>query len=63
MMDNINNNKINKKTDVSYGYYSKVLMKPFDTIEELQIAEGEYYAKIKAKEDAAKAKKADAQGS
>lgn len=61
MMDNINNNKINKKTDVSYGYYSKVLMKPFDTIEELRIAEEEYYAKIKAKEDAAKAKKADAQ--
>ena len=50
-----------RKTDVEYGYYSKLLKEPFDTIEELQEAEEAYYAKQKAKEDAAAQKKADAQ--
>ena len=50
-----------KKTTVEYGYYSKLLKEPFDTIEELQEAEEAYYAKQKAKEDAAAMKKADAQ--
>jgi galactokinase len=49
------------KADVKYSYYSKLLCEPFDTIEELQEAEEAYYAKQKAKEDAAAQKKADAQ--
>lgn len=44
----------------NYGYYSKVLNEPFDTLEELKEAEEAYYAKLKAKEDKAAAKKADA---
>lgn len=49
-----------RKTDAQYGYYSKLLKEPFDSIEELQEAEEAYYAKQKAKEDAAAQKKADA---
>ena len=51
-----------KKTDEQkfYAYYSRVLGKPFDTLEELKEAEEAYYAKIKAKEDKAATKKADA---
>jgi galactokinase len=49
-----------RKTNVEYGYYSKLLKEPFDSIEELQEAEEAYYAKQKAKEDAAAQKKADA---
>ena len=47
--------------DVNYGYYSRVLKEPFDTLAELAEAEEAYYAKLKAKEDAASQKKADAQ--
>lgn len=50
-----------RKTNVEYGYFSKLLKEPFDSIEELQEAEEAYYAKQKAKEDAAAQKKADAQ--
>ena len=52
----------NKKTNnnVEYGYFSRLLKEPFDTIEELREAEEAYYAKQKAKEDAAAKKKADA---
>jgi chromosome segregation ATPase len=50
-----------KKADIGYGYYSKVLNKPFDSIEELKTAEAGYYNKLKFKEDAAAQKKADAQ--
>lgn len=49
-----------RKTDVEYGYYSRLLKEPFDTIEELLEAEAAYNAKMKAKEDAAAQKKADA---
>jgi hypothetical protein len=49
-----------RKTDVEYGYYSRLLKEPFDTIEELREAEEAYYIKQKAKEDAAAQKKADA---
>lgn len=61
--DSINEtiDKLNHKEAPSYGYYSKVLQKPFDSLEELRNEETAYYAKLKAKEDAAKAKKADAQ--
>jgi chromosome segregation ATPase len=55
------NKKTNNNVDVKYGYYSKLLKEPFDTIEELQEAEEAYYAKQKAKEAAAATKKADAQ--
>ena len=50
-----------KKADVGYGYYSRVLNKPFDSIEELKTAEAGYYNELKLKEDAAAQKKADAQ--
>jgi chromosome segregation ATPase len=45
---------------VGYSYYSRVLEKPFDSIEELATAEAKHYEAIKAKEDAAAQKKADA---
>lgn len=44
----------------SYSYYSRVLGRPFDTVNELKQAEEAYYAEIKAKEDKAATKKADA---
>ena len=47
--------------DVNYGYYSRVLNKPFDSIAELRDAEAVYYAEQKAKADKAALKKADAQ--
>lgn len=50
-----------RKADVEYSYYSRVLNKPFDSIEELREAEAVYRAELKAKEDKAAAKKADAQ--
>lgn len=50
----------NKKAEQSYSYYSRLLKEPFDTVEELQLAEEAFYAKLKAKEDKAAAKKADA---
>jgi uncharacterized protein YihD (DUF1040 family) len=45
----------------NYMYYSTVLEQPFKSVEELAEAEEAYYAKQKAKEDAAAQKKADAQ--
>jgi predicted nucleic acid-binding Zn-ribbon protein len=45
----------------NYMYYSTVLKEPFETVEALAEAEEAYYAKQKAKEDAATQKKADAQ--
>ena len=50
----------NNNTQNNYGYYSKVLNEPFDTVEELLEAEEAYYAKQKAKEEKALQKKADA---
>ena len=54
--------KKNTKTRTVYDclYYSKVLKEPFESIEALMEAEEAYYAKLKAKEDAAAQKKADA---
>lgn len=49
-----------RKNAVAYGYYSKILQEPFDSVEELTAAEEAYYAKMKAKEDKAAQKKADA---
>lgn len=45
----------------SYGYYSRVLNKPFDTVDELCAAEEAYYKELRLKEEAAAAKNADAQ--
>ena len=47
--------------DINYGYYSKLLNKPFDSVAELREAEAAYYAEQKAKEEKVAAKKADAQ--
>lgn len=44
----------------AYGFYSKILNKPFDTVRELQEAEASYFTELKAKEDKAATKKADA---
>ena len=51
---------VNKEEAITYGYYSNLLQKPFDSVEELKEAEAAYYAELKAKEDKAAAKKADA---
>lgn len=48
------------KDTQEYSYYSKLLKTPFDSIEELKDAEAAYYSKLKAKEDKAAEKKADA---
>lgn len=49
-----------KNNEQSYSYYSKLLKEPFDSVDELKDAEEAYYAKLKAKEDKAAQKKADA---
>ena len=56
--------KVNIKeneTETAYGYYSRLLNKPFDSVAELREAEAAYYAEQKAKEDKVAQKKADAQ--
>lgn len=58
--ENTNKNNVTFTTG-DYSYYSKVLKEPFNTVAELKEAEEAYYAKLKAKEDKAAAKKADAQ--
>lgn len=50
-----------KKDTKDYGYFSKVLKEPFDSIEELKQAEEAYFVKLKEKEEATAAKKAEAQ--
>ena len=53
---------VNEKTEqLGYGFYSRILNKPFDSLAELKEAEAQHYAEIKAKEEKAAAKKADAQ--
>lgn len=47
-------------TALSYGFYSRVLDKVFDTVESLKDAEAAYAAEQKAKEDKAAQKKAEA---
>ena len=49
-----------KQAVVSYGYYSKVLNKPFDTLEELQKAEAKVLEEQEAKEKLTAEKKARA---
>lgn len=50
----------NRKDSRQYSYYSRVLKEPFDSVEELNLAEKAYYDKLKAKEDKVNQKKADA---
>jgi predicted nucleic acid-binding Zn-ribbon protein len=49
------------ETKQVYSYYSRVLEKPFDSLDELASAEATYYEQLKQKEDKAAQKKADAQ--
>ena len=53
------NNPINPETP-SYGFYSKLLNKPFDSLSELMAAEKVYNDERALKEEKALAKKADA---
>jgi chromosome segregation ATPase len=48
------------KTQQEFAYYSRVLNKPFDSLAELKDAEDAHFAELKAKEDKAATKKADA---
>ncbi len=48
------------KKEQNYMYYSKVLNAPFESLDALRAAEDAHYAKLKAKEDKAAEKKADA---
>ena len=61
---NVNNDEnlknVARKDTRDYSYYSRVLEKPFDSIEELKEAEATYFAEQRAKADKATAKKADA---
>lgn len=50
-----------EKATLDYGFYSNILKKPFERLEDLKSAEEVYYAEQKAKEDKASQKKADAQ--
>ena len=59
--DNQNIENVAKETKLGYSFYSRLLGKPFDTVEELAAAEAAYYDKLRAKDEKAAAKKADAQ--
>ena len=50
-----------EKTELDYGFYSNILKKPFERLEDLKKAEYVYQEELKAKEAKAAAKKADAQ--
>ena len=50
-----------EKETINYGFYSKVLQKPFDSLSELMAAEEAYQAEQKAKEEKVSQRKADAQ--
>jgi hypothetical protein len=58
--DNVTETKKPESSKRSYSFYSKVLQKPFDTVAELVEAENVYYSELKAKENKAATKKADA---
>lgn len=47
--------------DTSYGFYSKLLNKPFDTLDELKAAEAKVEEEKKAKELKEEARKSDAE--
>ena len=50
-----------EKTELGYGFYSNVLQKPFEKLEDLKRMEEVYFAEQKAKENKVAQKKADAQ--
>ena len=50
----------NAKETLDYGFYSNVLKKPFERLDDLKKAEYVYYEEQKAKENKVAAKKADA---
>ncbi len=50
-----------EKETLDYGFYSNVLKKPFERLDDLKKAEEAYFAEQKAKENKATQKKADAQ--
>lgn len=58
--DHVDAKKHDEKVDTNYGFYSKVLRKPFDSLSELRIAEDAYFKELKEKEAKAAMKKADA---
>lgn len=49
-----------EKETLDYGFYSNVLKKPFERLEDLKQEEALYYAEQKAKEDKASARRAEA---
>ena len=49
-----------KKTNNDYAFYSKPLKQVFDSLDELRAAEAKHFNELKAKEDKATQKKADA---
>lgn len=53
--------KPDAKETLDYGFYSNVLKKPFERLDDLKKAEYVYFEEQKAKEDKAAKKKADAQ--
>ena len=50
-----------KNTNYEYAFYSKPLKQVFDNLEDLKAAEAKHFAELKAKNEQAAAKKADAQ--
>ena len=56
----VDNEHCGEKETLDYGFYSNVLKKPFERLEDLKQAEYVYYEELKAKEDKAAQKKADA---
>ena len=52
---------VETKETINYGFYSKVLQKPFDSLSELMAAEDAYAAEQRAKEEKVSQKKLDAQ--
>jgi chromosome segregation ATPase len=60
-MVNLKMKNTENKNNIGYSFYSRVLEKPFDSVEELTKAEAAHFEKLKAKEDKATQKKADAQ--
>ena len=56
----VDNEHCGEKEILDYGFYSNVLKKPFERLEDLKQAEYVYYEELKAKEDKTAQKKADA---
>ena len=54
------NTSVEQKESLGYGFYSNVLNKPFERLEDLKKAEYVYYEEQKAKEEKVSQKKADA---